>query len=165
MKNLFFLSAVAFFAFLSCRNDELGLQKIDQIIQLYIDSAGQDMLNNNIIGGYTNIRMNDVNGLTDTAPVTFGSKKNADTVSYIEYVAGARRIRIDSSANSKTYESKIALLMTKKVSSTKSVIINDTMRIQYHWTPDLFQVSKIWYNNQLKFTKVGDELNIVKVSK
>ena len=156
---------VAFFAFLSCRNDEFAVQKIDQIIQLYIDSSGQDMLNANIKGGYTNIRMNDVYGLTDTAPVTFVSKKNADTLNYIEYLAGARRIRIDSAANSKTYESKIALLMTKKINNTASVLINDTMRIQYRWTPDLFQVSKIWYNNQLKFTKVGEEPNIVKVSK
>ena len=92
MKNVFSLFAIAFFAFLSCRNDEATVQKIDQIIQLYIDSADQDMLNTNIKGGYTNARMNDVYGLTDTAPVNFSPKKDNDTVSYIEYIAGARRI-------------------------------------------------------------------------
>ena len=82
MKNVFFLSFLIIFALLSCRNDEAGVQKIDQIIRLYIDSAGQDMLNSNIQGGYTNIRMNDVYGLTDSAPVNFGTKKDQDTLSW-----------------------------------------------------------------------------------
>ena len=59
MKNVFSLFAIAFFAFLSCRNDEATVQKIDQIIQLYIDSADQDMLNTNIKGGYTNANLID----------------------------------------------------------------------------------------------------------
>ena len=165
MKNLFFFSVIAFFAFLSCRNDEDTVQKIDQIIQLYIDSAGQDMLNTNIKGGYTNARMNDVYGLTDTAPVNFSPKKDKDTVSYIEYIAGARRIGIDSSGSSKTYESKIALSFTKSITDSTSTTINDTMTVQYLLTPEVFQVSKIWYNNVLQFTKVADEPNIVKIQK
>ena len=165
MKNLFFFSVIAFFAFLSCRNDEDTVQKIDQIIQLYIDSADQDMLNTNIKGGYTNAKMNDVYGLTDTAPVNFSSKKDNDTASYIEYIAGARRIGIDSSGSSKTYESKIALSFTKSITDSTSTTINDTMTVQYRLTPEIFQVSKIWYNSVLQFTKVSDEPNIVKIRK
>ena len=165
MKNVFSLFAIAFFAFLSCRNDEATVQKIDQIIQLYIDSADQDMLNTNIKGGYTNAKMNDVYGLTDTAPVNFSSKKDNDTASYIEYIAGARRIGIDSSGSSKTYESKIALSFTKSITDSTSTTINDTMTVQYRLTPEVFQVSKIWYNNVLQFTKVADEPNIVKIRK
>ena len=96
MKNLFFVLMVAFFAFLSCRNDESDVQQIDQIINLYIDSANQDMLNVKIKGSYTNIRMNDVYGITDAAPVNFTMKKTTDTNNYIEYIAGAKRIGIDS---------------------------------------------------------------------
>ena len=75
MKNLFFLFLVAFLAFLSCRNDDVEVQQIDQILQIYIDSAGQDMLNSNLDGGYTSISMNDVYGITDSGKLYKISKK------------------------------------------------------------------------------------------
>ncbi|UJF31023.1 hypothetical protein L0B70_06500 [Kaistella sp. 97-N-M2] len=165
MKNVFFVMTLAFFAFLSCRNDEINVQQIDQVLNLYIDSAGQDMLNNKIPGSYTTISWNDINGLTDNAPVSFSTKKDADTVTYLEYLAGAKRIAIDSAGDSKTYESRIALALTKKVNDSTNAISNDTMVIQYSSTPDVFEVSKIWYNNILYFTKVQGQPNIVKITK
>lgn len=165
MKNVFFVMTLAFFAFLSCRNDEINVQQIDQIINLYIDSAGQDMLNNKIPGSYTTISWNDINGLTDNAPVSFSTKKDADTVTYLEYLAGAKRIAIDSAGDSKTYESRIALALTKKVNDSTNAVSNDTMVIQYSSTPDVFEVSKIWYNNVLYFTKVQGQPNNVKITK
>lgn len=165
MKNLFFLFLIAFLAFLSCRNDDEEVQQIDQIIQFYIDSAGQDMLNTNLKNGYTNIKMNDVYGITDSAPVSFNQKKDTDTINYIEYLAGAKRIAIDSTASNKIYESKIALSMTKKINDSVNYSINDTMIVQYNSSPQIFQVSKVWYNGQLKFTKVQDQPNIVKIVK
>jgi len=153
------------FAVLSCRNEDENIQRIDQIIQLYIDSAGQDMLNSKIPGSYTDININDVYGLTDTAPVAFSLKKNADTVSYLEYVAAAKRITIDSTATFQIYESKLALQLTKKLNDSTNLVTNDTMKIQYQSTPEIFQVSKIWYNNELKFTKTDQLLNVVKISK
>lgn len=164
MKNVFFLTIIIFFAFLSCRSDEDSVQRIDQVINLYIDSLGQDMLNSKVSGSYTNSRMNDVYGLTDNAPVSFTIKKDADTISYIEYLAGAKRIGIDSSATSKTYESKVALFLTKKVNDSNRVT-NDTITIQYLSTPELFQVSKLWYNGVLQFTKVEGQPNTVKIVK
>lgn len=165
MKNVFFVMTLAFFAFLSCRNDEINVQQIDQVLNLYIDSAGQDMLNNKIPGSYTTISWNDINGLTDNAPVSFSTKKDADTVTYLEYLAGAKRIAIDSAGDSKTYESRIALALTKKVNDSTNAVSNDTMVIQYSSTPDVFEVSKIWYNNVLYFTKVQGQPNIVKITK
>ena len=164
MKNVFFLTIIIFFAFLSCRSDEDAVQRIDQVINLYIDSLGQDMLNSKVSGSYTNSRMNDVYGLTDNAPVSFTIKKDADTISYIEYLAGAKRIGIDSSGTSKTYESKVALFLTKKVNDSNRVT-NDTITIQYLSTPELFQVSKLWYNGVLQFTKVEGQPNTVKIVK
>jgi len=165
MKNLFFILMIGAFAVLSCRNEDENIQRIDQIIQLYIDSAGQDMLNSKIPGSYTDININDVYGLTDTAPVAFSLKKNADTVSYLEYVAAAKRITIDSTATFQIYESKLALQLTKKLNDSTNLVTNDTMKIQYQSTPEIFQVSKIWYNNELKFTKTDQLLNVVKISK
>ena len=164
MKNVFFLTIIIFFAFLSCRSDEDSVQRIDQVINLYIDSLGQDMLNSKVPGSYTNSRMNDVYGLTDNAPVSFIIKKDEDTISYIEYLAGAKRIGIDSSGTSKTYESKVALFLTKKVNDSNRVT-NDTITIQYLSTPELFQVSKLWYNGVLQFTKVEGQPNTVKIVK
>ena len=164
MKNVFFLLLAVFVAFLSCRSDEDSVQKIDQIINLYIDSLGQDMLNTKLTGSYISLTMNDVYGLTDNAPISISIKKDADTINYIEYLAGAKRIAIDSTANSKTYESKIALNLTKKIADANR-ITNDTMTIQYLSTPNLFQVSKIWYNGVLQFTKVEGQPNTVKIVK
>lgn len=165
MKNLFFILMIGAFAVLSCRNEDENIQRIDQIIQLYIDSAGQDMLNSKIPGSYSDININDVYGLTDTAPVAFSLKKNADTVTYLEYVAAAKRITIDSTATFQIYESKLALQLTKKLNDSTNLVTNDTVKIQYQSTPEIFQVSKIWYNNQLKFTKTDQLLNVVKISK
>ena len=164
MKNVFFLTIIVFFAFLSCRSDDDSVQRIDQVVNLYIDSLGQDMLNSKVPGSYSNSRMNDVYGLTDNAPVSFTIKKVSDTISYIEYLAGAKRIGIDSSGTSKTYESKVALFLTKKVNDTNRVT-NDTITIQYLSTPELFQVSKLWYNGVLQFTKVEGQPNTVKIVK
>lgn len=165
MKNLFFLMLVAFLGFISCRNDENDVQKIDQVMQLYIDSLGQDMLNVKLPGSYTSTSMNDVYGLTDNAPVTFSVKKDADTVSFIEYVAGAKRIRIDSTEFSKTYESKIALTLIKSINDSVKRTTNDTMTIQYLSTPTLFEISKVWYNDVLQFNKVEGQPNVIKISK
>ena len=140
------------------------MQKIDQVINLYIDSLGQDMLNTKLAGSYISSTMNDVYGLTDNAPISISIKKDADTINYIEYLAGAKRIAIDSTANSKTYESKIALNLTKKIADANR-ITNDTMTIQYLSTPNFFQVSKIWYNGVLQFTKVEGQPNTVKIVK
>lgn len=165
MKNLFFLIMVSFLAFLSCRSDEDSVQKIDQVINLYIDSLGQDMLNVKLPGSYINASMNDVYGLTDNAPVSFTLKKDADTANYIEYLAGAKRIGIDSSGSSKTYESKISLFLTKKINDSTNRVSNDTLTIQYLSTPTIFQVSKIWYNDVLQFTKVEGQPNTVRIVK
>lgn len=164
MKNVFFLLLAVFVVFLSCRSDEDSVQKIDQVINLYIDSLGQDMLNTKLAGSYISSTMNDVYGLTDNAPISISIKKDADTINYIEYLAGAKRIAIDSTANSKTYESKIALNLTKKIADANR-ITNDTMTIQYLSTPNFFQVSKIWYNGVLQFTKVEGQPNTVKIVK
>lgn len=165
MKNIFFTLVILFFAFISCRDEDRIVQKIDQVMRLYIDSAGQDMLNSNIPGSYSNIQWNDVYGLNDIAPVNFSNTQDIDTVNFLEYVAGAKRIGVDSIDNQKIYESKIALNLTRIINDSTNAVTNDTMTIQYLSTPEIFHVSKVWYNNVLSFTKVDGEPNIIKIKK
>lgn len=167
MKNVVFGILVLFFALLSCRSDDDSLQKIDQLFNLYMkNSAGQDLLNSKKSGSYTAISMNDVNGTTDVAPVTFSLKMTADSTYFIEYLASAKRITIDSiSPEDRTYESEIDLSLSKPGTSTTPDVTVDRLRIQYHWTPTLFEVSKVFYNDELKFTKEANLPNVVTIVK
>jgi len=167
MKNVVFGILVLFFALLSCRSDDDSLQKIDQLFNLYMrNSAGQDLLNSNRAGSYTTISMNDVNGTSDVAPVSFSLKMTADSAYYIEYLAGARRVTFDSiSPEDRTYQSVIDLRLTRPLTDSTSVQVTDRLRIQYHWTPSLFEVSKVFYNDELKFTKEPNVPNVVTIVK
>ncbi|MEN4762538.1 MULTISPECIES: hypothetical protein [unclassified Chryseobacterium] len=166
MKNVVFGILVIFFALLSCRSDEDSLQKIDQLFNLYMkNSAGQDLLNSKKSGSYTAISMNDVNGTTDVAPVTFSLKMTTDSIYYIEYLAGAKRITVDSiSPEDRTYQSEVTVSLTKPVGDSTEVTV-DRLKIQYHWTPSLFEVSKVYYNDQLQFTKEPNVPNVVTIVK
>lgn len=165
MKNIFSGIFILLLVILSCRSDEEGLQQIDQVLHFYIDSAGQDMLNSTISGSYRNPRFNDVYGATDTAPVSFNLRKNNDTLSYLEYVAGARRIGIDSSGSAKIYESRIALAFDKPLTDSTFVTVNDTLVLQYSSTPEWFQISKVFYNGAEAMINKTSEANIVEIKK
>lgn len=150
----------------SCRTDDEGLQQVDQITQIYIDSAGQDMLNSKLINSYVSVSMNDDYGDTDNVPVSFTMKKNSDTVNYIEYIAGARRVLIDSADSSKKiYESRIALNMQKKISASSQVLVNDTLILRYVSAPEIFYLNEAWYNKVKVFGKISGQPNIIQVHK
>lgn len=166
IRNVFALFFVAVFAFVACRKDEDSLQKIDQVIHLYIDSAGVDMLNKKIPGAYTQINLFDVYGTIDNAPVTFQDKKDADTIHYIEYIAGAKRRTLDSlDSNHKTLQSKIALRMLKKKTDTTFFTQNDTLILNYSYTPEAFELREAFYNGNKVFTKVAGSPNMIKIHK
>lgn len=166
MKNIFWGLVVTFFALLSCGSDDDSLQKIDQTFNLYIrNSAGQDLLNKDKPGSFSSFSMNDVFGATDVAPVSGSLKVTSDSLYYIEYIAGAKRRTLDSiSPDNRTYHSVIALALRKTVNNVVEVT-NDTLEIQYQWSPSEFQVSKVYYNNELKFTKQPDVPNVVTIIK
>ncbi|GAB0155618.1 hypothetical protein CHRYSEOSP005_08790 [Chryseobacterium sp. Alg-005] len=167
MRNIVFGILVVFFALLSCRSgDEDSLQQIDQILNLYIkNSAGQDLLSNKTPGYFFAFPMNDTNGNTNSAPVNAALKMRVDSTYYIEYVAGAKRLTLDSiSPEDRTYHSVIALALRRTVNNVTDTI-NDTLEIQYHWTPSAFQVSKVYYNHELKFTKEPGLPNVVTIVK
>ncbi|WP_326981338.1 hypothetical protein VUJ46_13845 [Chryseobacterium sp. MYb264] len=167
MKNVVFGILVIFFALLSCRSDDDSLQKIDQLFNLYMkNNAGQDLLNSKKSGSFTTISMNDVNGTADVAPVTFSLKMTTDSIYYIEYLAGAKRVTLDSiSPEDRTYQSEIDVTLTRPLTDSTNVSIVDRLKIQYHWTPSLFEVSKVFYNDELKFTKEPNVPNVVTIVK
>lgn len=167
-RNIFFIALTILFVGLSsCKSNDDEPQYIDQIIDLYIkDSNNKDLLKDNSAGSYIAFSANDVQGLLDNSPVSFQKKMTVDSTFYLEYMAGAKRITLDSvSPTDRTYQSIIALNFTKKVTDTTNVAILDTMKIIYKWTPSVFEVSKIYYNNDLKFTKQNGQPNVITIVK
>lgn len=167
MKNVPFLLLILFVTAIGCRSDNADdIQRIDQVVSIYIDSLGLDMLNSNIPGSYISVAMNDVEGLTDNAPVPVNLKKDADTVSYIQYIAGARRIAVSTSPdNTSLYRSTIALNMRRQVNDSTQAVTNDTLVLNYTHTPQLFQLSSALYNGVPVFTKTEGQPNVIKISK
>lgn len=169
MKNLLFGILMICFALLSCRSDEDSIQKIDQIINFYIqDASGKDLLIPNAIGSYTTISMNDVLAPTDIATVSFSPKIDANSTNFIEYIAGAtRQLQSGADSDDRVYRSRIRVALTKKITDTTSAAsINDTLEIRYRWTPTVFEVSKVFYNNsELPITKDLENRNVVKIIK
>lgn len=157
----------AFILLLSCQRDEEDTQVIDQVLRLYLkNAAGQDLLNNKISGSYTSASLLDLLGDRDLQPVSgYTFARDADTVVYLDYPAGAIRLLTDSvNSDQKTYESRFVLRLSK-TTTPATPDDDDTIRIQYSWTPSLFQISKLWYNGDLKFTKAAGQPNIVTIVK
>lgn len=166
MRNL--LLSLLLFSIVSCKGDEQEVQQIDQVINLYYkDAAGKDLLNPNLKDTFFNIKFSDLNGARDLVPITsFSVRKTIDTVNYIDYVDGAVRVLTDSiNPEMKTYRSDFVISLTKKTGETTVEVLEDDIRIEYSWTPRLFQVSKIFYNGELQFSKVAGQPNIFTIIK
>ena len=56
-------------------------------------------------------------------------------------------------------------LNLSKTVDNNTVVDTDTVKIEYDWSPAVFQVSKIWYNQKLVFTKAEGQANIIKIVK
>ncbi len=167
MRNIIFGILVVFLAVLSCRTGDDELQQIDQILDIYMkNGAGRDLLHQKKDQTYFTYSMNDVNGIKDVAPVSSSLRATADSTLFIEYIAGARRIGVDTlDPNNKTYRSVIALSLIKRLNATIQDTINDTLRIEYRMTPSVFEVSKVYYNDTLRFTKTPGSPNVVTIVK
>ena len=78
-SRLIILGILIFFS--SCRGeDESDLQKIDQVLNIYIkNSAGKDLLNTNIPGGFTAVRAQDLNADRALQDITGISVKKTRT--------------------------------------------------------------------------------------
>ena len=167
LKLLTILSTI--FLLFSCQRDEAETQTIDQVLTLYMkNAAGQDLLNSKIDGSYTSVSLFDILGVRDLMPISgYNLLKDVDTMTYLDYPAGAIRLKIDSlsNENEETYFSRFVIRLSRPSNSTTPLVDDDTIKIEYKSTPSLFQISKLWYNGDLKFTKIQGEPNIVTIVK
>ena len=153
---------------ISCQRDEEETQNIDQVLKLYMNNGQQDLLNPKIPGSYTNVGLFDMLGVKDQTPISgYNLLKDSDTVTYMDYPAGAIRLKIDSLSNDnlQTYYSQFIIRLSKPLTPTTTEITNDVIKIEYTSTPSVFQISKLWYNGILKFTKTQGQPNIVEIVK
>lgn len=169
MKNLVFGIFLGCFALMGCRSDEDSFQKIDQLMSFYIqDANGKNLLIPNKNGSFTTVGMNDMLAPIDNAPVSNSVKTVSDSVQYIDYVAGAtRQLESGGETENRMYRSQIRLDLTKKITDTTFADVdNDTLQIFYRWTPSVFEVSKVLYNNsELPVTKDSENRNVVRITK
>lgn len=152
----------------SCQRDEEETQNIDQVLKLYMqNSEGQDLLNPNIEGSYATPSLLDLLGVRDLQTISgYSFLKDADTLVYMDYPAGAIRLKIDSLSNDsqQTYYSRFIIRLPRTINEV-TVNDDDTIKIEYQSTSSLFQISKLWYNDELKFTKIPGQPNIVTIVK
>lgn len=152
----------------SCQRDQEETQEIDQVLKLYMKSADNpDLLNSRIKGSYTNVSLLDILGERDLIPISgYSLLKDSDTITYLDYPAGAIRLKLDSlsSDDQQIYYSQFVIKLSKTVNTTTTEV-NDTIKIEYTSTASLFQISKLWYNGVLKFTKTQGQPNIVTIVK
>lgn len=167
MRNSIFGFLVILCICLSCKTDDDEVQRIDQILNIYMkNGVGRDLFHNKKDATYFTYSMNDVNGVKDNAPVGSSLKATADSTLFIEYIAGARRVGLDTlNPNNKTYRSVITVSLIKRLNNTILDTINDRLEIQYRMTPMVFEVSKVYYNDTLRFTKQDGSPNIVTIVK
>lgn len=165
MKKYFLYFLPALFLAVACRHDERDIQRIDQVLDIYVSKGKKDLLNAAEPDAYTSYAFNDVYGYNTSSPVNMAKLEDANGRNYLEYIAGARRVGIDSVGSTKHYESKIALAFSKKINDTLATVTNDTMVIRYLLTPELFEVRQVFYNDTLRFTKSPAARNVIEIRK
>lgn len=149
----------------SCRgNNEDHTQKIDQILHFYVkDSKGNDLLNSKKSNAFHSVEFKDMGGNYDRMSVSITSKINQDSTHYKEYIAGAvRALQPNGTDEHKIYKSDIAIQFKK---TDSSAIEEDRMEIFYEWTPQVFQIKTILYNQNLIFTKKEGHPNSITILK
>ncbi|WP_374445784.1 hypothetical protein [Epilithonimonas sp.] len=167
MKLRISIILAAIILLFSCRGDDNDYQVIDQVLNLYVrNQYGQDLLDSKLEGSYSSVTLLDLLSETALTSVSGSSlQKDVKNITYLDYAGGATRLLKDSiSAEQKTYYSRFVIRYSKTV-DTQVINDDDTIEIEYKWTPSLFELSKLWYNNELKFTKVSGQPNIVTIVK
>ena len=172
MMKYFWGILVAVFVLVSCKSDDDSLQRIDQLLNIYVKSStGQDLLNSKKTGSYTGLSVNDMFGTKDISPVSVSLRMTTDSLFYMEYLAGAKRRRLDSISpdnpgTGTSYYSRMQITYTKNTNVNDNVV--DILEVQYRNTPTVFQVSKVLYNDVPVFSKdenAPTSINTVTITK
>lgn len=161
MRNIVFGLLVIAFALVSCKSDDDSLQRIDQILNIYMKSdTNPDLLNAKKSGSFTSFSVNDMLGDNVSSPVTtIPLRMRQDSVYYIEYIAGAKRKKFDSAGT--TYYSRMAVTLNRTVNNAQQPVVTDILEIHYRNSPEIFQVSEVLYNTKSVFTKESGTPNSI----
>jgi len=147
------------FALISCKSDDESLQRIDQVMNIYMKSnTNPDLLNAKKSGSYTAYSVNDMLGDRDISPVSIPLKMRPDSTFYMEYISGAKRRKLDSAGT--TYYSRMRLTLSKNVNNVPENTF-DTLEIHYRNSLEVFQVSQVLYNRKLMFSKEAGAANSI----
>ncbi|MDO5616295.1 MAG: hypothetical protein Q4G16_08905 [Cruoricaptor ignavus] len=165
MKYTWFTYLFIALALFSCRGEnESDLQKIDQILDIYIkNSAGQDLLNREVSGAYYSVELRDLGALRDRVAVSTTRGTDSDTIQYIRYIAGAERTLQDGGTD--VYKIYTSAFAVQYRTSSSAEVQEDRMTIYYEWTPQLFQIRNIDYNGTTIFTKTANLPNTITIVK
>lgn len=153
MKKIFLYILLVSCVVISCGSDDDSLQRIDQILNIYMKSdTSPDLLNAKKSGSFTSYTVNDMLGDKDNSPVTtIPLRMRQDSVFYIEYIAGAKRRKFDSAGT--TYYSRMRVTLNQIINNTSQAVATDILEIHYRNTPEAFQVSEVLYNTESVFSK------------
>lgn len=148
----------------NCRGEHSeNTQKINQVLHIYIRDASEvDLLNTKIKNAYQKIEMFDIGGERAEIAVPFTLKTDLNSISYLEYAAGATRKLTDSTNQQvKYYQSDIVL----KLKKNNNLIEQDTLKLLYEWTPNIFQLKEVNSNRKNIFIKKEKQTNIISIVK
>ncbi|UEQ74875.1 hypothetical protein [Chryseobacterium arthrosphaerae] len=159
MMKYFWSILIIVFALISCKSDDESLQRIDQVMNIYMKSnTNPDLLNAKKSGSYTAYSVNDMLGDRDISPVSIPLKMRPDSTFYMEYISGAKRRKLDSAGT--MYYSRMRLTLSRNVNNAPENTF-DTLEIRYRNSLEVFQVSQVLYNRKLMFSKEAGEANSI----
>ncbi|MEE6126392.1 hypothetical protein V2E39_03205 [Chryseobacterium arthrosphaerae] len=159
MMKYFWSILIIVFALISCKSDDESLQRIDQVMNIYMKSnTNPDLLNAKKSGSYTAYSVNDMLGDRDISPVSIPLKMRPDSTFYMEYISGAKRRKLDSAGT--MYYSRMRLTLSRNVNNTPENTF-DTLEIRYRNSLEVFQVSQVLYNRKLMFSKEAGAANSI----
>lgn len=160
-----FLFSVLLSALVACSREEQQLQRIDQVLNIYVkDQSGKDLLNSKLAGSYQQVLLKDLGGIRDQITISvFTFRKDPKNITYLEYAAGATRNLKDSlNPDFKTYRSDVMLELRKKAADSVDL---DTLVMFYKWTPEIFRLKSVNYNGRKVFEKVEGQPNTITIVK
>ncbi|MGG7440549.1 hypothetical protein ACQ7CU_20985 [Chryseobacterium arthrosphaerae] len=159
MMKYFWSILIIVFALISCKSDDESLQRIDQVMNIYMKSnTNPDLLNAKKSGSYTAYSVNDMLGDRDISPVSIPLKMRPDSTFYMEYISGAKRRKLDSAGT--MYYSRMRLTLSRNVNNAPENTF-DTLEIRYRNSFEVFQVSQVLYNRKLMFSKEAGAANSI----
>ncbi len=148
----------------SCRGDsEQDVPGMDQVLRIYIqDAQGVDLLDPDEELALFQVTLVDFDASTANLPVQASKKEDSLQGYYLEYIAGAERTLDSETGPERHYYSNMGIQLRE---TAQGEIDQDTLRLEYKFTPQLFSLERVFLNENLAFTRVEGKINSVIIKK